>query len=73
MNSTILNLSMNQEFAVHSAALAIKNLDRDDLEEAFIDLLHQNLSDRQLFLSILKDHGIDAEINFNFSTKSQLS
>ena len=64
---------MNQEFVVHSAALAIKNLGRDDLEEAFIDLLHQNLSDRQLFLSILKDHGIDAEINFNFSTKSQLS
>jgi len=68
-----LDLPMDVEFSIHAAALAIQNLDRDELEEAFIEVLHQKAVDRHLFLSILKDHGIDADINFNFSTISQIS
>mgnify|MGYP003350449755 FL=1 len=48
-------------------------MDREDLEEAFINMLHQKMMDRQIFFSILKDHGIDAEINFNYLTENQLS
>ena len=36
--------------------------DRDELEEAFIEMLHQKAVDKQMFLSVLKDHGIDADI-----------
>jgi hypothetical protein len=68
-----VNLPMNVEFSIHAAALAIQNLDRDELEEAFIEVLHQKAMDRQMFLGILKDHGIDADINFNFSTPEQIS
>lgn len=64
---------MDVEFSIHAAALAIQNLDRDELEEAFIEVLHQKAMDRQMFLGILKDHGIDADINFNFSTPEQIS
>jgi hypothetical protein len=73
MDADALNLSVDQEFAVHAAAFAIKDLDRDELEEAFIDMLHQKMMDRQLFFNILKEHGIDAEINFNYLTAKQLS
>jgi hypothetical protein len=48
-------------------------LDRDELEEAFIDMLHQKAMDRQMFFNILKEHGIDAEISFNYATQNQLS
>lgn len=68
-----VNLPMDVEFSIHASALAIQNLDRDELEEAFIELLHQKALDRQLFLGILKDHGIDADINFNLSTIEQIS
>jgi len=68
-----LDLPMDVEFSIHAAALAIQNLDRDELEEAFIEVLHQKALDRQLFLSVLKDHGIDADIQFNFSTIEQVS
>jgi len=68
-----VNLPMDVEFSIHAAALAIQNLDRDELEEAFIEVLHQKAMDRQMFLGILKDHGIDADINFNFSTPEQIS
>jgi hypothetical protein len=68
-----INLPMDVEFSIHAAALAIQNLDRDELEEAFIEVLHQKAMDRQMFLGILKDHGIDADINFNFSTPEQIS
>jgi hypothetical protein len=68
-----LDLPMDVEFSIHAAALAIQNLDRDELEEAFIEMLHQKALDRQMFLGILKDHGIDADINFNFSTLGQVS
>lgn len=68
-----INLPMDVEFSIHAAALAIQNLDRDELEEAFIEMLHQKAVDRQLFLGILKDHGIDADVNFNLSTLGQIS
>jgi hypothetical protein len=68
-----VNLPMDVEFSIHAAALAIQNLDRDELEEAFIELLHQKAVDRQMFLGILKEHGIDANINFNLSTIGQIS
>ena len=57
-----LNLPTNVEFSIHAASLAIQTLDRVELEEAFIELLHQKALDRQMFYSILKDHGIDANI-----------
>ena len=68
-----LDLPMDVEFSIHAAALAIQNLDRDELEEAFIEMLHQKAMDRQMFLGILKDHGIDADINFNYATLGQIS
>ena len=69
----VVGLPMDVEFSIHSAALAIQNLNRDELEEAFVELLHQKAVDRQMFLSILKEHGIDADINFNLSTIGQVS
>jgi len=68
-----LDLPVDVEFSIHAAALAIQNLDRDELEEAFIEMLHQKALDRQMLLGILKDHGIDADINFNYSTLGQIS
>lgn len=68
-----LDLPMDVEFSIHAAALAIQNFDRDELEEAFIEMLHQKAMDRQMFLGILKDHGIDADINFNYATPGQIS
>lgn len=68
-----VNLPMDVEFSIHAAALAIQNMDRDDLEEAFIQMLHQKAMDRQMFLGVLKDHGIDADIQFNLSTIGQIS
>jgi hypothetical protein len=72
MDATAPGLSVNQEFLIHAAALTIKDLDRDDLEEAFLNALHQNMQDRQTFLNILKQHGIDAEITFTYTTLNQL-
>jgi hypothetical protein len=73
MEASGLNLPMDAEFAIHAAAFAIREMDRDELEETFLDLLHQRAMDRQMFLNILKDHGIDADISFNSLTQSQLS
>ena len=73
MDANALELSMNEEFALHAAALSLKQLDRDELEEAFMDTLHQKIMDKQMFFSIMKEHGTDAEIKFNYSTESQLS
>ena len=50
----VVGLPMDVEFSIHAAALAIQNLNRDELEEAFVELLHQKAVDRQMFLSILK-------------------
>ena len=68
-----IELPMDVEFQIHAASLAIQNLDREELEEAFIEMLHQKALDRQMFLGVLKDHGIDADITFNFSTIGQVS
>jgi len=68
-----LELPVDVEFQIHAAYLAIQGMDRDELEEAFIEMLHQKALDRQMFLGILKDHGIDADIKFNFSTIGQIS
>ena len=61
-----LELPVDQQFAIHATAIAIKELDRDELEEAFIDMLHQKATERQIFLNILKEHGIAADISFKF-------
>ena len=42
-----VNLPINVEFSIHAASLAIQTLDRLELEEAFIELLHQKALDRQ--------------------------
>ena len=68
-----LELPVDVEFSIHAASLAIQNLDRSDLEEAFVEMLHQKALDRQMFFGILKDHGIDAAIKFNISTVGQIS
>ena len=68
-----LGLPVDVEFQIHAASLAIQNMDRDELEEAFIEMLHQKALDKQMFLGGLKDHGIDADITFNFSTIGQIS
>jgi hypothetical protein len=68
-----LELPIDVEFTIHATSLAIQNLDRNDLEEAFIEVLHQKALDRQMFYNILKDHGIDANIHFKVSTVGQIS
>ena len=68
-----VNLPVDQEFAIHAAAMGIQTLDRLELEEAFIELLHQKALDRQMFYGIMKDHGIDADIQFQLSTEGQIS
>ena len=68
-----IELSMDAEFAIHASAIAIQSLERDELEEAFIEVLHQKALDRQMFFGILKDHGIDADIKLNITSKEQLS
>ena len=68
-----IELPMDVEFSIHAASLAIRNLDREELEESFVELLHQRAMDRQMFFGVLKDHGIDADIKFNLSTVGQIS
>ena len=68
-----LELPLDVEFSIHAASLAIQNLDRVDLEEAFIEMLHQKALDKQMFFNIIKDHGIYADIQFNISTVGQIS
>ena len=36
----MIELSMNEQFAIHATAIAIKEFDREELEEAFIEMLH---------------------------------
>ena len=68
-----IELQVDVEFSINAASLAIQNLDRTDLEEAFIEVLHQKALDRQMFYGVLKDHGIDADIKLNITSKEQLS
>ena len=73
VDSSMLDLPVDHQFAIHAAAVAIKELDRDELEEAFIDMLHQKATERQIFLNILKEHGIDADVSFNFINANEIS
>ena len=68
-----IELPVDVEFSIHAASLAIQTLDRDELEEAYIEMLHQKALDKQMFFGILKDHGIDANIKFNLSSIGQIS
>ena len=51
MDANALDLPIDSEFAIHAAALAIKDLDRDELEEAFVDMLHMKMMDRQMLFT----------------------
>jgi len=68
-----IELPANVEFSIHAAALAIQSLSREDLEDSFVELMHQKALDRQMFYGILKEHGIDADIKYQFSTQGQIS
>ena len=63
---------MNQQFAIHATAIAIKEYDRDELEEAFVEMLYNKAVERQTFINIMKDHGIDAEISLTFLNANQV-
>ena len=68
----MLDLDMNQQFAIHATAIAIKEYDRDELEEAFVEMLYNKAVERQTFINIMKDHGIDAEITVTFLNANQV-
>ena len=68
----MLDLDMNQQFAIHATAIAIKEYDRDELEEAFVEMLYNKAVERQTFINIMKDHGIDAEITLTFLIANQV-
>ena len=68
----MLDLDMNQQFAIHVTAIAIKEYDRDELEEAFVEMLYNKAVERQTFINIMKDHGIDAEISLTFLNANQV-
>ena len=68
----MLDLDMNQQFAIHATAIAIKEFDRDELEEAFVEMLYNKTVERQTFINIMKDHGIDAEITLTFLNANQV-
>ena len=68
----MLDLDMNQQYAIHATAIAIKEYDRDELEEAFVEMLYNKAIERQTFINIMKDHGIDAEITLTFLNANQV-
>ena len=68
----MLDLDMNQQFAIHATAIAIKEFDRDELEEAFVEQMYNKAVERQTFINIMKEHGIDAEINLCFLNANQV-
>ena len=68
----MLDLDMNQQFAIHATAIAIKEFDRDELEEAFVEQMYNKAIERQTFINIMKDHGIDAEITLTFLNANQV-
>ena len=68
----MLDLDMNQQFAIHATAIAIKEFDREELEEAFVEMLYNKAVERQTFINIMKEHGIDAEITLTFLNANQV-
>jgi len=65
-------LSMNEQFAIHASAIAIKEFDREELEEAFVEMLYNKAVERQTFIAIMKEHGIDADIKLSFLNANQV-
>ena len=68
----MLDLDMNQQFAIHATAIAIKEFDREELEEAFVEMLYNKAVERQTFVTIMKEHGIDADISLSFLNANQV-
>ena len=68
----MLDLPVDQQFAIHATAIAIKEFDRDELEEAFVEQMYNKAVERQTFINIMKEHGIDAEINLCFLNANQV-
>jgi len=68
----MLDLDMNQQFAIHATAIAIKEYDRDELEEAFVEMLYNKAVERHTSINIMKDHRIDAESSFTFLNANQV-
>jgi hypothetical protein len=68
----MLDLDIDQQFAIHATAIAIKEFDREELEEAFVEMLYNKAVERQTFINIMKDHGIDAEITLTFLNANQV-
>ena len=68
----MLDLDIDQQFAIPATAIAIKEYDRDELEEAFVEMLYNKAVERQTFINIMKDHGIDAEITLTFLNANQV-
>ncbi len=68
----MLDLDIDQQFAIHATAIAIKDFDREELEEAFVEMLYNKAVERQTFINIMKDHGIDAEISLTFLNANQV-
>ena len=67
----MLDLDIDQQFAIHATAIAIKEFDREELEEAFVEMLYNKAVERQTFISIMKEHDIDAEITLSFINANQ--
>ena len=68
----MLDLDMNQQFAIHATAIAIKEFDREELEEAFVEMLYNKAVERQTFVTIMNEHGIDADISLSFLNANQV-
>ena len=68
----MLDLDIDQQFAIHATAIAIKEFDREELEEAFVEMLYNKAVERQTFINIMKEHGIDAEITLSFLNANQV-
>ena len=68
----MVDLDIDQQFAIHATAIAIKEFDREELEEYFVEMLYNKAVERQTFINIMKEHGIDAEINLTFLNANQV-
>ena len=68
----MLDLDIDQQFAIHATAIAIKEFDLEELEEAFVEMLYNKAIERQTFINIMKEHGIDAEITLTFLNANQV-
>ena len=68
----MLDLDIDQQFAIHATAIAIKEFDREELEVYFVEMLYNKAVERQTFINIMKDHGIDAEITLTFLNANQV-